>query len=318
MNPRNTPLTFEEKEEIKRVYLKIGNQQKVAKITKHSNTTVWKVLKSYGLNKGKGGNQHFSITDEQILKGIADGLTRQEIADKYGTHVENLARRMRKLGVHAVYAVPENKKHADEWHWTQGCADFVERCQNGRFELVEFKGGRVRIRCKKCGAIVERSRSTIRKKNVACDGCKKHEEEKQAREAFVKTLAKIAEYQKEKVCPVCGRVFHSHVPHQKYCSYICKRKSKRRRSSYRSRARKYGTYYDSSVTREAVIKRDNMVCQICGKVCDPNDKSWGYSGPNYPTLDHIIPLAKGGSHTWDNVQCACGMCNSTKRDLITA
>ena len=161
------------------------------------------------------------ITDEQILEAVKT-MTRQEIADLYGVHVENLARRMKNLGVHAVYAVPEKKKRADEWHWTQGCADFVERCQNGFFELVEFKGGRVRIRCKKCGAIVERSRSTIRKKNVACDGCKKHEEEKQAREEFVKTLAKIAEYQKEKICPVCGNETEEDRPIEIFWCDECK------------------------------------------------------------------------------------------------
>lgn len=32
-------------------------------------------------------------------------------------------------------------------------------------------------------------------------------------------------------------------------------------------------------------------------------------GPDYPTIDHVIPLSKGGSHTWDNVKVACGECN---------
>lgn len=33
------------------------------------------------------------------------------------------------------------------------------------------------------------------------------------------------------------------------------------------------------------------------------------------TLDHVIPLAKGGGHTLDNIVFACHMCNSSKRDL---
>jgi 5-methylcytosine-specific restriction endonuclease McrA len=34
-----------------------------------------------------------------------------------------------------------------------------------------------------------------------------------------------------------------------------------------------------------------------------------------PTLDHIVPLSKGGSHTYDNLQCACFRCNcAVKRD----
>jgi 5-methylcytosine-specific restriction endonuclease McrA len=36
--------------------------------------------------------------------------------------------------------------------------------------------------------------------------------------------------------------------------------------------------------------------------------------PTAPTVDHIIPLARGGSHTWDNVQLAHHLCNSLKGD----
>jgi len=34
------------------------------------------------------------------------------------------------------------------------------------------------------------------------------------------------------------------------------------------------------------------------------------------TLDHVIPLRKGGQHTKENVVPACGPCNSKKRDKI--
>lgn len=33
------------------------------------------------------------------------------------------------------------------------------------------------------------------------------------------------------------------------------------------------------------------------------------------TLDHIVPIAKGGGHTLDNIVFACHLCNSKKRDL---
>ena len=64
-----------------------------------------------------------------------------------------------------------------------------------------------------------------------------------------------------------------------------------------------------------LLERDGLTCYICGKTCDPNDTSWGTSGPNYPTLDHVVALANGGGHTWENVRVACGECNSRKRDL---
>lgn len=35
------------------------------------------------------------------------------------------------------------------------------------------------------------------------------------------------------------------------------------------------------------------------------------------TLDHIIPLSKGGTHTWDNVQLAHMSCNAGKCDRLS-
>ena len=53
-------------------------------------------------------------------------------------------------------------------------------------------------------------------------------------------------------------------------------------------------------------------------MCNTDDNSWnGYFGAYSPTVDHIIALKNGGTHTWDNVQCAHAICNSNKRDLIT-
>ena len=39
-----------------------------------------------------------------------------------------------------------------------------------------------------------------------------------------------------------------------------------------------------------------------------------WSGPMYPSIDHIIPMSKGGGHIWSNVQVAHIICNSIKSD----
>jgi 5-methylcytosine-specific restriction endonuclease McrA len=53
------------------------------------------------------------------------------------------------------------------------------------------------------------------------------------------------------------------------------------------------------VNRRNVLKRDHHTCQYCGST-------------KRLTLDHVIPRAQGGLHTWQNVVTACESCNSRK------
>lgn len=313
---KHDALTQTEIDEICSVYDECKNQLKVAKITKHSSTTVSKYLIANGRGCGQGGNQHYAITDEQILQGIADGLTRQEIADKYGTHVENLARRMKKLGVHAKYA--KRLTNADTWHWLQSSDDFVKKHLGNDFEFIEFKRRIYRLKCNKCGDILERDRSSIRRENVTCNKCKKEEIALQnERIKLVRSFYTILVSKTPKKCEYCGNTFYSQYKEQKYCSKQCKNKKKNRENaSIRRRCKKYGVYYDPKVTRDKVFERDGYRCMICGLACNKEDDTWnGWFGAYSPTIDHIIALANGGTHTWDNVQCAHAICNSYKRDL---
>ena len=83
-----------------------------------------------------------------------------------------------------------------------------------------------------------------------------------------------------------------------------------------ARAKVRGVKYEKGITLDKVIKRDKGICQICGKPVDYDSRSENGKGMGklYPTIDHIIPLSKGGAHTWENVQLAHLMCNSLKGD----
>lgn len=80
-----------------------------------------------------------------------------------------------------------------------------------------------------------------------------------------------------------------------------------------------------SITLRELFKKDNGICWLCGCTCDYEDKEYriskkgkGYlaTGPNYPSVDHVVPLSKGGTHTWNNVKLAHKSCNSRKRDKL--
>lgn len=193
---------------------------------------------------------------------------------------------------------------------------WVNKRHGDSFEYVKHTRGRIWLRCKSCGQTIERATSTVRQKNINCEYCKEDENLKEARQKMMCFFIALKESKTPKRCVVCGKEFYSQYPTQLYCSNRCRCKKKRSNNGFRSRCRHYGVFYDSSVTRKKVIKRDNGICQICGKKCNPLDLRWGTIGPDFPTVDHIIPLAKGGTHTWDNVQCACAICNSNKRDLL--
>lgn len=55
-------------------------------------------------------------------------------------------------------------------------------------------------------------------------------------------------------------------------------------------------------SRQNVYLRDGYSCQYCG-----------WMGPlHHLTLDHLVPCAKGGKTSWDNVVTACRPCNHRK------
>lgn len=62
-------------------------------------------------------------------------------------------------------------------------------------------------------------------------------------------------------------------------------------------------------TAQDIYERDNWTCQICGLHLDPAIK---FPSNDSPSIDHIIPISLGGTHTLDNVQAACMGCNRRK------
>ena len=60
------------------------------------------------------------------------------------------------------------------------------------------------------------------------------------------------------------------------------------------------------ISREIVGDRDGWACGICR--CDV-DSSLAWPDPKSPSLDHIVPLSRGGRHTYSNVRITHLTCN---------
>lgn len=63
------------------------------------------------------------------------------------------------------------------------------------------------------------------------------------------------------------------------------------------------------IVRRVVFERDGWICQLCGEPVDPDLRA---PDPESASLDHRIPIARGGDHTYDNIQLAHFGCNARK------
>ena len=83
----------------------------------------------------------------------------------------------------------------------------------------------------------------------------------------------------------------------------------------RNRPDKDGKHRAQFEKNKKRIYATQTVCAICGK---PVDFSLKYPHPLSPTIDHIIPLDKGGHPSdIDNLQLAHFTCNRQKSNRLT-
>lgn len=64
--------------------------------------------------------------------------------------------------------------------------------------------------------------------------------------------------------------------------------------------------HDVKFSRHNIYVRDGNRCQYCGKRFPTSELS----------LDHVVPLSRGGPSTWENVVCACLPCNVRKGNKL--
>lgn len=130
------------------------------------------------------------------------------------------------------------------------------------------------------------------------------------------------------ICNTCGSTVikscvtlrHNKKPTCPNCQLIQREQSGETAESRRS-ARLRSSDYDSSITLTRLIVRDQNICWLCGQECNSqdfvrSDNGVFIAGNEYPSIDHVKPIAKGGTHSWDNVRLAHRLCNSIKGDKI--
>lgn len=136
---------------------------------------------------------------------------------------------------------------------------------------------------------------------------------------------------KTKQCVMCGGRFDprsNHGPDADTCGEFCTLERTRRftrdyylrsmktargrervrRAEYRRRARKRDAFVED-VSRDQVMERGKWKCHLCGEKIPPAAR---WPDPLFGTVDHVLPLAHGGLHSYANCKPAHLSCNCKK------
>lgn len=262
------------------------------------------------------------------------GMTYADIADKLGKRREDIRKTCIRIGMPCTEEEIQ-RAFADghkKLQYTDEDINRMLRENEQDFELVKAYGnsdGYVDLRCLWCGNITRKSTQQVRKKrNIQCDHCKQGAEWEQIQKD-VETISKRFETYKRiernkvkrpsylKECKHCGKLFWTHDSHVVNCSKECTKKEINKGADDRLNK---SNIIDRDITLEKLFNRENGKCYLCGGECDWEDyvvRDGNYIvGDNYPSIDHVIPLAKGGKHEWENVRLAHKKCNTVKRDRL--
>ena len=219
--------------------------------------------------------------------------------------------------------------------------------------MAQFASAGTNHLCQVCSQPITRrirkSHDSGRCCSRACGFEMMRRERSASRTARLARLAEARKIERQRQCIECGGVFEAQASAE-FCSYLCSARSKAARkaectcqecgstflpaygdkrrvfcsetcckrhlhriSKGVERAQAFGVRADP-VNPIAVLERDRWICHICGEEA-PRELR-GTMRWNAPEVDHIIPLAAGGTHTYENVACAHRACNLEKGDAL--
>lgn len=173
---------------------------------------------------------------------------------------------------------------------------------NGQWKRIDID----HIACCKCGFIKPKGKKT-ESYSVECPECRRKEKHRR----FCQSCGKELFEPKKRFCTECKSIRDKEKN---------RKKNRTRRvlnEKYRYDHARQNGKIDWSINLIDLLKRDGEVCALCGEMVDKNayhltENGFFVAHGAYPSIDHIIPLSKGGTHTWGNVQIAHCKCNSFK------
>ena len=128
-----------------------------------------------------------------------------------------------------------------------------------------------------------------------------------------KTARYVPKPKWQAICGHCGTDFMANKRRSIFCSRECFEVGRHRRAGKYVQARRARTvepFFPSEV-----YERDGWTCGLCQ---EPIDRLAVKPHPMSPSIDHVIPISKGGEHSLRNVQAAHLGCNVKKGNRVEA
>lgn len=286
--------------------------------------------------------------DEEIIKLRKSGKTIKEISEIVNRSEYIVRKKCREQGLDGMlyHAKPSQSfldglRKAREESTQKTIGRLSQECKKAGFEYLGGYTGtecKIRIKCLKCGYEFLRGWQNIRRANftgttIRCGGCVLNRQEERKAQAKEKQAQIIEDKKAEKeksfwkqtfnqrefsFCENCNSIVFTG---NKFCSAECYTSFYNKQKKDR-RLRKIRGVKVSYIDIKRLYARDKGFCWLCGKQCDfkdyrTTDKGVFIAGNNYPSIDHVTPLSKGGLHSWDNVKLACRGCNSKRGNRVS-
>lgn len=201
--------------------------------------------------------------------------------------------------------------------------------------------------CNACGHVQERSaicaRPSRKERAISCEKCSAKARSARRIGTLLSNYLKRLETNKQKLkrkkarkevrllkrikrkhnlhlkCEECGRMFFNN--REKFtCSDCCANKRANRIKDINRREQLVmNGDVDWTISLQQVQERDDSICYLCDEPVNNDDYTIRYdgtfiAGQDYPSIDHVQPVARGGTHTWGNVRLAHRGCNTNKSD----
>lgn len=173
----------------------------------------------------------------------------------------------------------------------------VRRSHRSICKRCSDEGSRTMKACPRCGALFWPWASGDHARTYCCHACVLASRRKPKQVSLTLLPSEVA-------CLHCTDLFEPRSSRQQCCGKTC-----RERWQAKHRKLQLRGLEPTPITARQLQHDGHVVCALCSSVVDFSLK---YPNPMAATVDHVVPITRGGRNVRDNTQLAHARCNTSK------